>query len=910
MKTRRQNIVFLLLMCLVPTFLMAQVKTDWVIDAFNERSGQVIHIDFYENVYVAGMDSDNGDMFVHKFNSEGELQWTSTNDFYDGYFFNDIDVDLDGNIYLASQSFKNGGAFYTLTKMRNDGQYLWVRGSNTITGSAEAVLEDNGNVVVTGWRASGGGTAFWTQKYDGDGNILFEKLYNGPYEDGVDDPVAMKMSGASYFVTGTSTGAAGNSDYVTIRYDRDGNEVWVKRYDGSAGLSDQARDLDTYYNGADRYIAVTGQSRGTGGIDDYTTILYDYDGNELWVRRYFDPNEGREDSYAFSVDFRYSEITVTGRSTDDVATVKYDFDGNVLWTQRYNGPGDGLDLGLKLVTDANKNVYVTGRSLGSEGKEEYATIKYNGSGEQVWIQRYPAAEAGIPFDLAVERVAGRKVYVTGIPATIAYSDDGPDWCNLQWPPNGQIGEGEQLTVYTQAWFADETLFDFGYQNLAVWIGVNSANTDPATWDESAWTLAGFNDEVGKNAEYMADIGASLAPGTYYYASRFRNQYGPDLGSFSYGGYSQQGGGFWDGTENVSGTLVIGAPLAAIDGERDALYNELSLPSDGHIQIPIEAFGNGDQPANSDDLSTRVWMAWDENYLYYYEERKDEALIVNNGAAWQNDCVELKFDSDLSQPVGGEPVDNVRLTVLDTDLASEPAGVDNLNGDTNLKFANGDIWQPTTADYARFYPEDGSGVNMEFRVPWNVINTNGPINPAAGTKIGFAINIADNDGAAREHQLFWAAVISDNIWNTPDFHGTLELLADNKVKFIAQNSRVPDNVNVNADAWYTDPLTGIEIERTAEIAKAYQLKQNYPNPFNPTTKIAYDLVKAETVTLSIYDVNGKLINELVSNQRQPAGSYELTWDGTTAFGSKVVSGVYYYKLSTSSFVASKKMLLLK
>ena len=360
-------------------------------------------------------------------------------------------------------------------------------------------------------------------------------------------------------------------------------------------------------------------------------------------------------------------------------------------------------------------------------------------------------------------------------------------------------------------------------------------------------------------------------------------------------------------QTISG--IAQPSLITIDGERDALYDALALPSDGHIQIPIEAFGNGEQPASSDDLSTRVWMAWDENYLYYYEERKDDILAVSNAAAWQNDCVELKFDSDLSAAIGGEPVDNVRLTALDSDLASEPAGVDNLNGDGNLKIGE-NPWIPTTADYARVFPGDGSGVNMEFRVPWNTINTNGPINPAVGTKIGFAINIADNDGEAREHQLFWAAVISDNIWNTPDFHGTLELLADNKVNFIAQNSRVPANVNVNADVWYTDPLTCIEIERTAEIVDAYQLKQNYPNPFNPTTKIAYSLKKAGAVTLSIFDVNGRLVNKLISNQRQPAGSYELTWDGTTAFGSKVVSGVYYYKLSTSSFVATKKMLLLK
>ncbi len=359
-------------------------------------------------------------------------------------------------------------------------------------------------------------------------------------------------------------------------------------------------------------------------------------------------------------------------------------------------------------------------------------------------------------------------------------------------------------------------------------------------------------------------------------------------------------------------LTASTPLdITIDAERDAFYDGLNLPTDGHIQIPIEAFTNGPQPDNALDLSTRIWMAWDEDYLYFYEERKDDILSVSNAANWQNDGVELKFDSDPSMPQpGSDPVDNARLTVFDTDLATETAGVDNLNADGNLDSLSGADWVPTADDYARSYPLDGEGVNLEFRLPWEVINTNGPIDPVVGTTFGLGINIADNDGTERNHQLIWAAVVSDNIWNTPNFHGTMELLADNKVSFIAANSRV-DSVNANADAWYTDPLTtSIDIKRTARIADRYQLMQNYPNPFNPSTKIEYSLLKGEVVTLAVYDVNGRLVNELVSNQYQNAGTYQLVWDGTTAFGTKVVSGVYFYRLSSQSFVESRKMILLK
>ncbi len=127
-----------------------------------------------------------------------------------------------------------------------------------------------------------------------------------------------------------------------------------------------------------------------------------------------------------------------------------------------------------------------------------------------------------------------------------------DWNNLQWPPNATITAGETATAYAQVYEAGLTDVTVGgaAPGILSWIGISSTDTDPSTW--TTWVPATFNVEVGNNDEYMAAIGAGLTPGTYYYASRFQINYGP----FTYGGYSAGGGGFWDGTTNVSGILTV------------------------------------------------------------------------------------------------------------------------------------------------------------------------------------------------------------------------------------------------------------------------------------------------------------------------------------------------------------------
>jgi DNA/RNA endonuclease YhcR with UshA esterase domain len=101
----------------------------------------------------------------------------------------------------------------------------------------------------------------------------------------------------------------------------------------------------------------------------------------------------------------------------------------------------------------------------------------------------------------------------------------------------------------------------------------------------------------------------------------------------------------------------------------------------------------------------------------------------------------------------------------------------------------------------------------------------------------------------------------------------------------------------------------------EIPTAFELQQNYPNPFNPSTTIRFALPSQAMVTLRVYDALGREIHTLLDEQRG-AGYYEVQWQGTTAGGSRVASGVYFYRLTATPVdggtmrVDLKKMVLVK
>jgi DNA-binding beta-propeller fold protein YncE len=91
--------------------------------------------------------------------------------------------------------------------------------------------------------------------------------------------------------------------------------------------------------------------------------------------------------------------------------------------------------------------------------------------------------------------------------------------------------------------------------------------------------------------------------------------------------------------------------------------------------------------------------------------------------------------------------------------------------------------------------------------------------------------------------------------------------------------------------------------------SFSLGQNFPNPFNPNTAIRFTIPKDSHVDLTIYDVAGRRVRQLI-NQKKQANFYKIVWDGTNRNGDRVASGVYFYRLVAGKFSMTKKMIMLK
>jgi hypothetical protein len=101
---------------------------------------------------------------------------------------------------------------------------------------------------------------------------------------------------------------------------------------------------------------------------------------------------------------------------------------------------------------------------------------------------------------------------------------------------------------------------------------------------------------------------------------------------------------------------------------------------------------------------------------------------------------------------------------------------------------------------------------------------------------------------------------------------------------------------------------VSVEASQQPAKI-TLMQNYPNPFHPNTVIGFSLDCSENVTLTVYDVGGRLIRTLIDGNVAPGGM-SITWDGTDTRGNSASSGVYFYRLKAGNRTFTKKMVLLK
>ena len=120
--------------------------------------------------------------------------------------------------------------------------------------------------------------------------------------------------------------------------------------------------------------------------------------------------------------------------------------------------------------------------------------------------------------------------------------------------------------------------------------------------------------------------------------------------------------------------------------------------------------------------------------------------------------------------------------------------------------------------------------------------------------------------------------------------------------------------VNQMGMESDPSAIVEYTTAGNEGNIPPLKTalfgNYPNPFNPETTISFQTTEStESTEIKIYNLKGQKVRTLV-NEVIPAGQHSVIWDGKDKSGNAVSSGIYFYRLETSNYSSTKKMLLMK
>lgn len=392
--------------------------------------GLKIKTDSCGNVYVAGnSDStasfNNIDFIIIKYGPNGDTLWIRK---YNGIdttsirndYVSDMTIDASGNVYVTGKSNNKYGNFdYATVKYSTDGVLQWVKRYNAPYNDIDiptAIAVDNsGNVYVTGLsRFSSASYQYVTIKYNTNGDSLWLINYNGGGNESYAVGLSLDNAGNCY-VSGHSIRFAESWNLVTIKYSPSGIAQWTIMYNGTGANTQEiltAMKIDTSGN-----IYLTGYSNMSSPNMDYLTVKYDKNGNYQWSKTH--NGTGNADDYSLSVAIDLSGNVIvtgysygTGSNNYDISTVKYNSSGTEQWVQRFNGPGNYIDLGRDVKSDNSGNIFVAGSAYFGNYSDAIV-LKYNPSGVQTGIRKFNGAadRDDTYWKISIDKLG--NVHVTG-----------------------------------------------------------------------------------------------------------------------------------------------------------------------------------------------------------------------------------------------------------------------------------------------------------------------------------------------------------------------------------------------------------------------------------------------------------------------------------------------------------------
>lgn len=387
------------------------------------------------NIYAAGTTTMDGvDVILIKYNSTGDTLWTDrihsdlsgTDDFFTGLCEGDS-----GYIYVGVWSYFVPSSFmaFRVIKYSPDGIRIWHKQVNGISCSGNGkktnrmAVDAQGNVFFTATKDFN----FYTMKLSPAGDSLWAAEYGDPGYT-YDDPSALSLDAAgNVFVTG-KLWMNGSYDFCTIKYNSAGQQLWVKLFDGPGHNTDYPYAI---LNDDSGNCYVTGSTFINGAVNtDICTIKYDPYGDTLWIR-YFDGSANLfDEAYILKKDnagniytggIAYGGSPSVGGTGNDFCVIKYNPGGNRTGIFLYNGRGNDEDKLYDFSIDDRLDIVLAGKSF--VGNAEYHDVcfaKFSSSGILYWDKVIDGNSANADYANAITALDSGKILLAGCLNTYFY----------------------------------------------------------------------------------------------------------------------------------------------------------------------------------------------------------------------------------------------------------------------------------------------------------------------------------------------------------------------------------------------------------------------------------------------------------------------------------------------------------
>lgn len=393
-----------------------------------------IAADYEGAAYIAGYakSGSNEDLTIMKFDAAGQQQWLKTMDAGGNESVEEIVIGPSGDLLLTVTSNAGSNSDFVTASYSPSGDQLWMAryDSGRSDRPYDLEIDGEGNVFVAGY--SGGGNTpddAVLVAYTPQGALRWVSTYDGGSQDHL-FAVGVKPDGNLVVAGQTYNGT--DYDYLTIGFTASGERSWVATYDGgveSVGTGDLGHLLTI---GPDGSSYIVGDSYNSKKDYDYVTVRYDSGGNQMWVATY----DGGDTDWAESVVLHEDALYVTGLSlvgeSSDFRTVRYTTDGAEVWTAKepptkvggddQPGSSDPLLAKNAVALDDDDNLFVTGTSSSSAG-DTYLTVSYDDQGNKRWESQFDGGLEDVAYGVATDKHEG--AVVVGSSLIDAYPD--PHW---------------------------------------------------------------------------------------------------------------------------------------------------------------------------------------------------------------------------------------------------------------------------------------------------------------------------------------------------------------------------------------------------------------------------------------------------------------------------------------------------